>query len=129
MQSDTSEPPKPNHLPKSPIRPTFVYQSDNSAGCCLLMPSDISATPKFEKLKAAASPSSFAASASVINEKTFLKSKLNITVNNYASKPVVKEVMTAEEMMIDLKAMRESLGLTPIKQNEDAEKSESDCIL
>ena len=37
-------------------------------------------------------------------------------------------------MMIDLKAMRESLGLTPIKQNEDAEieideKSESDCIL
>ena len=55
-------------------------------------------------------------------------------MNNYASKPVAKEVTTAEEMMIDLKAMRESLGLTPIKQNEDAEieideKSESDCIL
>ena len=98
-------------------------QSDNSMGCCLVMPYDVSATPINNKSKLD-SPTLLVGSSivSAVNEKTkkeiFQKSKLNITVNNYATKPVLKEVETAEEMMIDLQAMRESLGLTPVKLKE-----------
>ena len=85
-----------------------------------------------------------AASVPSVNDKTFQKSKLNITINNYASKPIAKEAANADEMMVDLKAMRESLGLTPIKskpkepkerleievdQNQHDSHSESNCIL
>ena len=98
------------------------------------MPDDMSAISNIPQSKLA-SLSPFVPSVSADNEKTHKKSKLNITVNNYASRPVLKEVQTTEEMLIDLQAMRESLGFTPIKSKkpklEEAFEthSESNCIL
>ena len=39
-------------------------------------------------------------------------------MNNYASKPIEKEVKTVEEMMINLQEIRRSLGLTSEKKSE-----------
>lgn len=113
------------HLDKSatPEQQSLAMQSDDNdfGSCVLIMKSDISATPKFEKSQQAAS-----AVKSSSQNKTFQRSKLNITVNNFASKPILKEVQTTEEMLIDLKAMRESLGLTPINQDyEDENENEN----
>ena len=134
MQSEKSVTPKPIKQPSQGKFISAMQSDNNSMGCYMIMPHDMSATSNVDKSKLA-SPSPFAPSVSVDNEKTFQKSKLNITVNNYASRPVLKEVQTAEEMLLDLQAMRESLGLTPIKSKEpeleDAVEnySDSNCIL